>query len=45
MTDAALTFPSVGDSTNMMLPIIIGVVAAVVIIVAIVLIVRSRKRH
>lgn len=45
MTDAALAFPSVGDSTNMVIPVIIGVVAAVVIIVAIVLIVRGRKRR
>ena len=45
MTDATLVFSSVGDTTNMMVPVIIGVVAAIVIIVAIVLIVRSRKRR
>lgn len=43
MTDALQLLPATGDQTNMLIPVIIGVVAAVVIIVAIALIVRSRK--
>ena len=43
MTDTTLFLPATGDTTNMLIPIIIGVVAAIVIIVAIILIVKSRK--
>lgn len=35
--------PSVGDDTNLTVPIIIGVVALIVIIVAVVLIIKSRS--
>ena len=37
------TMPLVGDDTNLTIPIIIGVVAAIVIIVAIILIVKGRS--
>lgn len=37
------SLPSVGDTTNLAVPIIIGVVALIVIIVAIVLILKSRR--
>ncbi|MBS5451655.1 MAG: hypothetical protein KHZ24_10695 [Coriobacteriia bacterium] len=42
---ALSALPSVGDETNLTVPIIIGVVALIVIIVAVVLIIKSRSGH
>lgn len=43
MESTLTALPSVGDTTNLTVPIIIGVVAAIVIVVAVVLIIKSRR--
>ncbi|MBM6999529.1 hypothetical protein I3I95_05215 [bacterium] len=42
---ALFGLPTVGDTTDPTVPIVIAIVAAIVIVIGIVLIVRSRKRR